>query len=171
MKGRLLAIIVALVGLIGSCALALSCFPRYLDEPPKEFYRFVQEVPTPAASEQLAEDLHALPAPKQVCTLFVYSRLYGTYKPYFEVLLAYRVALEATGRRYVERRAATGITVFVLGEHGLVGMNDTSVSDEVAVRQYGETVLRVGQASFPTLFIVDIEHSYGNCDPHPWWEP
>jgi hypothetical protein len=155
--------------LVVTFVLLLSCGPTYLSEPPPEFYNYVSSIPTPRASTQLAEDLTRWTSPKQVCTGFALFRLYGANEDFTSIKMGYEHDLSDTIHRYVKLPSESDLTTFVIGEYETVGIDRVSVGDPSALLHFDEETLSRGQDSFKTLFVLDVEHSYGNCVPHPYW--
>lgn len=157
------------ISVIAISMLLVGCGPRYLSEPPPEFYDHVSSVPTPRASTQLAEGLHRWTSPREICTGFAYFRLYGTNKSYTSIQTEYEQDLSDSVQRYVKMPSESDLTTFVLSEVATVGIASVSTNDPVALLHFDAETLTKGQESFKTLFIFDVEHSYGNCVPHPYW--
>lgn len=155
--------------LIVTSILLLSCGTTYLSEPPPEFYDYVSSVPTPRASTQLAEDLTRWTSPREVCTGFALFRLYGTNESFASIQTGYEHDLSDSIQRYVKMPSKSDLTTFVIGEYATVGIDRVSAGDPSALLHFDEGTLSQGQDSFNTLFIFDVEHSYGNCVPHPYW--
>lgn len=145
-----------------------GCGPSYLSEPPSEFYDYVNSLPFPRASTQLADKLNTRPAPREICTNFNYIRLYGTNEDYVIVQTWYERDLANGERQYVRMPGEHIVTTFVLGEFAVVSIAKVSVS-EAAFLGFDQEMVTNWQASFETLFILAAEHDYGDCKPHPNW--
>jgi hypothetical protein len=151
--------------------LLLGCAARYLSEPPSEFYNYVNSVPTPNKSTLLAEDLSRWTSPQEVCTGFALRWLYGTNQPYDEVVAAYeqdlRNSREKVGKWHT--LATPDLFIFIVSDVATINLRKSYDTDPVALLHFDEYTMREGQRMYTTLFVLDLEHRYGNCDPNPLW--
>ena len=152
-------------------ALLLGCGARYLSEPPPEFYDYVESVPTPSESTLLAEDLSRWTSPREVCTGFAFRRLYGTDADYSKLLAAYEQDLKNTREKVGKWHSlmTPDFVTFFLSDVATVNVAKSDVTDPVALLHFDEEIMRQGQSSYATLFVVDLEHRYGDCKPSPFW--
>lgn len=156
-------------GLAAICALLLGCTVRYLTAPPKEFYEFIDSVPTPEGAFELGAKTELRPAPKEVCTEIQLVRLYGAQESYRTVLNSFRDVLEEGRWSYLTLPGEDPTTTFLLDEHTYVCLYETSADDTVNQRRFGERLLRDAEQSYEALFVMGVGRSYGNCGPNPNW--
>jgi len=152
-------------------ALLLGCGPRYFSEPPPEFYDYVDSVPTPTESALLAENLSRWTSPQEVCTGFALTRLYGTNRDYDELVAVYEQDLKSTREKVARRQTLTmpNFIVFFVSDVATVNLAKSDATDPVALLHFDEETMRQGQSMYTTLFVLDLEHRYGDCDPSPFW--
>lgn len=152
-------------------ALLLGCGARYLSEPPPEFYDYVESVPTPSESTLLAEDLSRSTSRREVCTNFALRQLYGTNADYDELLAAFEQDLKNTRDKVGKWHMLTtpDLVTFVVSDVATVNLRESYATDPVALLHFDEETMREGQSIYRTLFVLDLEHAYGDCAPDPYW--
>lgn len=158
-------------GLTLLVALLFGCGPRYLSEPPSEFYAYISSMPTPDKATLLAEDLSRSTSRQEVCTNFALRRLYGTNTGYDELLTVYERDLRNTRERVAKWQELTtpDLVTFIVSEVATINLRKSYASDPVALLHFDEETMRQGQSSYTTLFVLDLEHAYGECKPSPFW--
>ena len=160
---------------LGSLSLLVTwltgCGYRYLAEPPREFYDYVDSVPIPIESTLLAEDLSRWTSPQEVCTGFALRRLYGTNADYDQLVVIYEQDLGNTWEKVGKWHSVMtpDLITFIVGEVATVNLRKSYASDPVALLSFDEATMRQGQNQYTTLFVLDMEHRYGDCKPNPLW--
>ncbi|HQM14902.1 MAG TPA: hypothetical protein PK832_10705 [Anaerolineae bacterium] len=157
---------------LGMCLLLYSLLPRgpeYLDTPPPEFHDFVAVIPTPVGAIELTTKVDRRVAPKETCTYFNHMRLYGTDIDFTSVKQDYLTQLSTwEGKWLVSYNDANSITI-VFGNTSLASIFDLTENLPLARLTVGETAYLDAKESFSTVFLVSLEHGYGNCKPIPDW--
>ena len=152
-------------------ALLVSCGYRYLTEPPPEFYDYVDSVPIPSESRLLAEDLSRSTSPQEICTNFALSQLYGTNADYDELLITYEKDLKNTWEKVGKWHSllTPELVTFFVSDVATVNLARTDAADPVALMHFDEETLREGRSMYTALFMLTLEHAYGDCEPSPFW--
>lgn len=158
------------IALLTESALLIACGSTYLSDPPPEFIEYIESVPTPSLSVQIAEDTQRVIAPRDTCTSFVYVRLYGTNESYAAIRMGYEQLLNDAMGTYAVVPGESEHVTFVVSEVATVGLTNVVSDNPVALLYFEQETLIRAQESFATLFILDVEHSYGNCAPNPYWQ-
>jgi hypothetical protein len=162
---RRFVLLVSLVWLLGSCG------PRYLSEPPPKFDDYVDDISglAPSGATLLSEYSARWTSPKEICTGFASDYLYGTDDSYLTVVQSIELGLEEMKDDYVKVNIDADYVSYVLSNVATVGVYQVTNDDQVAEMRHGVETVSGGQEEYETLFGIAMEHSYGNCAPHPWW--
>lgn len=150
---------------------SIACRATYLSEPPHEFYEYIENIPTPPLSIQLAEDTQRVVAPRDAsCVSFVYTRLYGSNENYAFIRHEYEELLCSAMETCVVRPGDSEyveFVTFVVNEMATIGLSSTTANASVASLYFNEEILIEAQETYETLFLLHIEHAYG-CSPPPY---
>jgi hypothetical protein len=155
--------------LIAALVLSSGCGPTYLSVPPPDFDDYVESIPTPPDSVQLAEKINRWTSPREVCTGFANVRLYGTEQDYELLRVSFEQLLTTEKPSSISVEGESGEMTFVLSEIATVDISPAFADDPVALLDFDAVILDIASESYATLFILDVEHSYGDCAPNPLW--
>jgi hypothetical protein len=151
--------------------LVLSCGTRYLSEPPPEFDDYVDDISglVPSGATLLSEYSTRWTSPREICTGFAHDNLYGTDDSYLTVVQSIELGLEEMEDDYVKVSKDVDYVSYVLSHVAIVDVYQVTNDDQVTEMRHGVETVSRGQEEYETLFGIAMEHSYGNCAPHPSW--